>query len=168
MEAYLRSKARLFRDHLAPGAIAVVNIDDAVAEQDHRRRARTPAPRCCACGREADTPRPSSDLLERRSDSRERAPGSGCLRASFDVELPLLGDFNLENLLVAVGIGRALGIPPEMLAAGVARLPAGPGPDGARAPASGRADPTVLVDYAHTPDAVDKLLRAVRPLCKGA
>jgi UDP-N-acetylmuramoyl-L-alanyl-D-glutamate--2,6-diaminopimelate ligase len=86
--------------------------------------------------------------------------------ATLEIELPLLGDFNLENLLVAVGIAEALGIPPETVAQGVARCPQVPG----RVEVVGddiEGAPTVIVDYAHTPDAVDKLLHAVRPLVEG-
>jgi UDP-N-acetylmuramoyl-L-alanyl-D-glutamate--2,6-diaminopimelate ligase len=82
------------------------------------------------------------------------------------VQLPLVGDFNLENLTVAVGIAVGLGISPEAIARGVAACPQVPGRVqrvGAELPGT----PTVLVDYAHTPDAVEKVLRAVRPLTRG-
>jgi UDP-N-acetylmuramoyl-L-alanyl-D-glutamate--2,6-diaminopimelate ligase len=85
---------------------------------------------------------------------------------AFSVDLPLLGDFNLENLLVATGIARALGIEPDVVARGIASCPQVPGRM-ERVVATGHEEPTVLVDYAHTPDAVEKLLHAVRPLCQG-
>jgi UDP-N-acetylmuramoyl-L-alanyl-D-glutamate--2,6-diaminopimelate ligase len=84
----------------------------------------------------------------------------------FEVALPLIGDFNLENLLVAAGIARALGIDSEQIARGVAGCPQVPGRM-ERVTGTGVNEPTVLVDYAHTPDAVEKLLQAVRPLCRG-
>ncbi|MEN8161825.1 MAG: cyanophycin synthetase, partial [Myxococcota bacterium] len=83
-----------------------------------------------------------------------------------DVTLPLVGDFNVENLLVAVGIAVALDLPSDAIARGLASCPQVPG----RMERVGAADaeaPVVLVDYAHTPDAVEKLLRAVRPLTSG-
>jgi UDP-N-acetylmuramoyl-L-alanyl-D-glutamate--2,6-diaminopimelate ligase len=86
--------------------------------------------------------------------------------ASLDVELPLLGDFNVENLLVAVGVCVALGIPHDAIARGVAGCPQVPGRV-ERVDAGLPGEPTVLVDYAHTPDAVDKLLRTVRPMARG-
>jgi UDP-N-acetylmuramoyl-L-alanyl-D-glutamate--2,6-diaminopimelate ligase len=84
----------------------------------------------------------------------------------FEVELPLIGDFNLENLLVATGIARAMGIDSDLIASGIAACPQVPGRM-ERVTGSGINEPSVLVDYAHTPDAVEKLLRAVRPLCQG-
>jgi len=83
-----------------------------------------------------------------------------------DVALPLLGDFNLENLLVASGVAAAAGAPPEAIAAGAAACPQVPGRV-ERIRADERDEPTVLVDYAHTPDAVEKVLRTLRPLTPG-
>ena len=59
-----------------------------------------------------------------------------------------------------------MGIDHQTLAAGIAACPQVPGRM-ERVLGSGENEPTVLVDYAHTPDAVEKLLCAVRPLCKG-
>ncbi len=164
MDAYLASKARLFRDHLAPGACAVVNIDDPVADKVISV-ARDAGAEILRVGRGPDA---RADLRLVSSESglegtRARLEDAG---GAFDVALPLLGDFNLENLLVAAGIARALGIDADTLAAGVAACPQVPGRM-ERVVGDGRAEPTVLVDYAHTPDAVEKLLRAVRPLCTG-
>jgi UDP-N-acetylmuramyl-tripeptide synthetase len=82
------------------------------------------------------------------------------------VALPLVGDFNLENMLVAIGIACALGVPSEAIAQGIASVPQVPGRV-ERVGAEIAGAPTVLVDYAHTPDAVEKLLRTVRPLARG-
>lgn len=164
MDAYFASKARLFRDHLAPGAVAVLNVDDE-AGQKMLEVARDAGADLLRVARGADADAElrligSKSTLEGTRATLEDATGR------FDVELPLLGDFNLENLLVAVGIGRALGLDHDTIAAGVADCPQVPGRM-ERVVGTGRDEPTVLVDYAHTPDAVEKLLRAVRPLCEG-
>jgi UDP-N-acetylmuramoyl-L-alanyl-D-glutamate--2,6-diaminopimelate ligase len=83
-----------------------------------------------------------------------------------EVEIPLVGDFNLENTLVACGVAVALGIEPGVIAEGIARCPQVPGRV-ERAGTGASAEPTVLVDYAHTPDAIDKLLATLRPLAAG-
>ena len=164
MDAYLASKARLFRDHLAPNATAVVNIDDASGEKIIGV-AREAGASILRVGRGANA---TADL--RLIDHEIRLEGTrATLEDSdgrFEVSLPLIGDFNLENLLVAAGIGRAMGIDHETLAAGIAACPQVPGRM-ERVLGTGENEPTVLVDYAHTPDAVEKLLCAVRPLCKG-
>jgi UDP-N-acetylmuramoyl-L-alanyl-D-glutamate--2,6-diaminopimelate ligase len=83
-----------------------------------------------------------------------------------EVAVPLLGDFNVENLLVAVGVAIGLEIAPSAIASGVQACPQVPGR--VERVDDGRPEtPTVLVDYAHTPDAVDKLLRTVRPMARG-
>jgi UDP-N-acetylmuramoyl-L-alanyl-D-glutamate--2,6-diaminopimelate ligase len=161
MDAYLDSKALLFRNHLVPGGAAVVNIDDPAAEK------------FLAVARDA-----GAQLVRTTRDPRREAEivleaAEGDLNASrarvaihgtpLDLTLPLVGDFNLENLVVAVGVAAALGIEPEAIREGTAACPQVPG----------RMEvvrseipecPTVIVDYAHTPDAVAKLLEAVRPL----
>jgi UDP-N-acetylmuramoyl-L-alanyl-D-glutamate--2,6-diaminopimelate ligase len=164
MDAYLASKARLFRDHLAPGATAVINIDDPAAEKliDFAREAGAAILRV---GRGSDA---RADLRLVRSEialdgtRAELEDDEGRV----ELALPLIGDFNLENLLVATGIAKALGISSSDITAGVAACRQVPGRM-ERIQGPGEHEPLVLVDYAHTPDAVDKLLGAVRPLCRG-
>jgi UDP-N-acetylmuramoyl-L-alanyl-D-glutamate--2,6-diaminopimelate ligase len=164
MDAYLASKARLFRDHLGPGAVAVVNVDDPAGEKI-LAVAREAGAEILRVARGAEA---RAELRLVQSEIRLAGTTAELEDASgrFAVELPLIGDFNLENLLVACGVARALGIAPETIAAGVAACPQVPGRM-ERVVGSGRDEPTVLVDYAHTPDAVEKLLLAVRPLCQG-
>lgn len=82
----------------------------------------------------------------------------------FNFVSPLVGAANLQNILGAVGVGFALGLPAEKILDGVQQLKAVPGrlekveqPLGI----------SILVDYAHTPDALEKVLGAVRPLTRG-
>jgi UDP-N-acetylmuramyl-tripeptide synthetase len=162
MDSYLASKARLFRDHLAPGAVAVINIDDPAAEKiiGFAKEAGADILRV-GRGRNAHAElRLNESKIQLEGTRAELEDESG----RFEVELPLIGDFNLENLLVAAGIARALGIDSQLIASGIAACRQVPGRM-ERVRGSGIDEPTVLVDYAHTPDAVDKLLRAVRPLC---
>lgn len=176
MDSYLASKARLFQDHLAPGATAVINIDDPVAEK-MIAFARDAGAKILRVSREreaqAELRLVNFDIaLDGTRAELEDASGR------IEVALPLIGDFNLENLLVATGIARALEIDFSEIARGIASCPQVPGrmervrgPDGDSSDRDSdsetKSEPIVLVDYAHTPDAVDKLLRAVRPLCRG-
>jgi UDP-N-acetylmuramoyl-L-alanyl-D-glutamate--2,6-diaminopimelate ligase len=77
------------------------------------------------------------------------------------VALPLLGDFNIANALGAAAVALALGMPIADVAQRLSVAPQVPG----------RLErlhtcPTVLRDYAHTPDALDRALRAVRPFTR--
>jgi UDP-N-acetylmuramoyl-L-alanyl-D-glutamate--2,6-diaminopimelate ligase len=77
---------------------------------------------------------------------------------------PLIGAANLQNIMGAAGVGLALGLEASAVTQGIRQLKAVPGRLEKVANALGI---TVLVDYAHTPDALEKVLGAVRPLTRG-
>jgi UDP-N-acetylmuramoyl-L-alanyl-D-glutamate--2,6-diaminopimelate ligase len=164
METYADAKAQLFRHHLKPGGVAVINLDDPRAER-FLAAARAGAARTLGVSRR---PEAGAELCVESAEvslsgvrARLALP-SGPL----DLTLPLVGDFNVENLLVAVGIALGLGISPETIARGVAACPQVPGRM-ERVASDVATQPVVLVDYAHTPDAVEKVLRTVRTLTQG-
>jgi len=163
MEAYRVSKERLFRFHLAPGARAVVNIDDQAGASIVRaaESANASVLRVSRHDASADIFLEEADVGIEGSRACVRTPAG-----SLDVTLPLVGAFNLENMLVACGAGIAAEIPLPAIREGIDHCPQVPGRMervGADLPQA----PTVLVDYAHTPDAVEKVLASLRPLCSG-
>jgi UDP-N-acetylmuramoyl-L-alanyl-D-glutamate--2,6-diaminopimelate ligase len=81
-----------------------------------------------------------------------------------EFDSPLIGAANLQNILGAVGVGRALGIDADVVAEGIKQLRSVPGRLEKVANERGI---TILVDYAHSPDALEKVLDAVRPLALG-
>jgi UDP-N-acetylmuramoyl-L-alanyl-D-glutamate--2,6-diaminopimelate ligase len=78
------------------------------------------------------------------------------------VRLPLIGDFNVVNALGAAAAAYALGASTEQIAARLSSLPQVPG----RLELLNES-PAVLRDYAHTPDALERALTAVRPFARG-
>jgi UDP-N-acetylmuramoyl-L-alanyl-D-glutamate--2,6-diaminopimelate ligase len=168
MEAYRDAKALLFARHIAAGGVAVVHLDDSYAPA-FVEAARSAGVRLVTTSRRpetgADVALLSADVSLSGTRAAVRLPGPPGA-APLEVTLPLIGDFNLENMLVAVGIATALGVAPASIAAGLAAVPQVPGRV-ERVHAALPGAPTVLVDYAHTPDAVEKLLRTVRPLAQG-
>jgi UDP-N-acetylmuramyl-tripeptide synthetase len=81
---------------------------------------------------------------------------------SLTVQTGLIGDYNVANLLAVIGGLRALGLALDDI---VAALPAiTPVPGRMQRVGEGQGAPQVVVDYAHTPDALDKALQALRPL----
>lgn len=80
-----------------------------------------------------------------------------------DVRTPLIGDYNVSNVLAVIGGLRALGIPLADAAAACSALTPVPGRM-QRVPHTGAPGPEIVVDYAHTPDALDKALQALQPL----
>ena len=81
-----------------------------------------------------------------------------------EFDSPLIGAANLQNILGAVGIGRALGIDADVVAEGIGQLKSVPG---RLEKVANPRDITILVDYAHSPDALEKVLGAVRPFTRG-
>ncbi len=76
----------------------------------------------------------------------------------------LIGTANLQNILGAVGVGFALGLPADSIVQGIGRLNYVPG---RLEKIDNNLAVSILVDYAHTPDALEKVLGAVRPLTQG-
>jgi len=85
-------------------------------------------------------------------------------RGPFTMTSPLVGQHNLENILTATGCGIALDLPLEAIQAGIAATTAVPGRLEPVADPGGR---FIYVDYAHTPDALENVLRALDALRQG-
>ena len=83
---------------------------------------------------------------------------------SFDVQLPLVGDFNVSNALVAFGMALELGVRAPVIARGLCNVEPIPG----RMEVVPHDGPfTVVVDYAHTPDAIAAVLGSLRAITQG-
>ena len=97
---------------------------------------------------------------------------AGAAVSGHSVRTSLIGGFNVENLLVVAGCLRALGVPLAEVARALATLTPVPGrlqrvaPVAAVAAVGQGLQPAVVVDYAHTPDALDKALQALAPLAR--
>jgi len=83
----------------------------------------------------------------------------------FEVESPLLGEFNVENVAAAVAAALAQGVGASAVARGVERLE--PIPGRLERVGAGEGAPAVFVDYAHSPDALRRVLETLRPLTPG-
>jgi UDP-N-acetylmuramoyl-L-alanyl-D-glutamate--2,6-diaminopimelate ligase len=156
-QAYLRAKATLFERVGSEGGTAVVNVDDPGAKEIEPFAAGATIVSYSPSGQDADL---------RALDVRFGATGS-----SFDldagatgrvaVELPLIGEFNVANAICAVGIALAAGVGLKAVARALAVAPSVPG---RMAPIAMGQPFSVIVDYAHTPDALGKVLRLLRGL----
>jgi len=160
LDDYFTAKLRLFTDYVElaepdKAMVAVVNIDDAFGG---RIIQQTPA-RTVTYG---------LDEIAQVSASHTRIGTSGIDfmltlpdHRPTEVRLNLLGSFNLYNALAAAACGWGLGVAPEAIVAGLEQLKGVPGrfervDEGQ--------DFTVIVDYAHTPDALENILKAARKL----
>ena len=150
MEEYFEAKARLFSPELSERA--VVNLDS----PQGRRLLRSDLP-TVTFGKG-----PGADV--RATDVRVTRFGISFSVDELEVRSSLRGGFNVENCLGALATARALGIPDDVSAQGIADVRGVPGR--LEAVEEGQ-DFLVVVDYAHTPDGVDNVLRAARRLAPG-
>lgn len=150
LEEYFSVKARLMR--CVPPECRVVNIDD-----EHGRRLAEQIGATWTVGT-------SSDAAV-RAESLELGPTSSTFRlvtpaGAAELTLPMAGEFNVSNALVAAGCALALGIALPVVARGLEHAPQVPGR--LERIDTGTRGFTVLVDYAHTPDGLAKAITAVR------
>ncbi len=161
MEAYFTAKARLFTELLPPDGTAVLNADSAEAmrlAEMCRRRGQTVIGFGAATGADlrlvAARPLASGQEIELQVFGERRT-----------FVLPLMGAFQASNALAALGLAIATGAPVERALDALPLLQGVPGrlehvashPNGA----------PVIVDYAHTPDALETVLGALRAHCRG-
>lgn len=186
-DSYFAAKASLFREYLGPGGpgsadstergVAVLNADDArvssLAAELHAHDVWTVS-------------------TQAASDARARVVAATCSLDGIDAVLdldgcrlalrsPLVGGANLANLLAVATLAHATGIPSEAIAAGLSSCPAIPGRmERVHGPSAepghkGEKDrkarkekrPAVFVDYAHTPDALERSLGALADQAAG-
>ncbi len=157
MENYFEAKAQFFTMLREKEGAAVLNLDDPAGK---RLQEMMPG-RVVTYGltAEADVTALTPAYTLQGIRATIRTPwGTGKLQS------PLLGRHNLYNLLAAVGVGGALGIPVKRVLEGLATVRNIPG---RLEPVEAGQPFDVVVDYAHTPDALAWVLRALRELCTG-
>jgi UDP-N-acetylmuramoyl-L-alanyl-D-glutamate--2,6-diaminopimelate ligase len=152
MESYYEAKRRLF-DLRKAGAPGVVNVDDPFGRRLHAE-ADPPILTYSPSGRPADFRAQAvrCDLSGTELDVAREG-------ATFRIVSPLAGRFHVGNILAAAAAGIALGIEPAEIVSAVASVARVPGRF--ERVEAGQPFP-ILVDYAHTPDALERLLAAVR------
>ncbi len=159
MEDYFRAKALLFSPEYLQG-LAIINIDDPVCDR-LIKQIQSPVWRYSVSERTADLY--TSDLQYKPSGV------SGILhtpKGDIAFESPLVGQYNLANLLAAVGTALHLGVDLQLIAQSLPQFPGVPGRM-ERVQISPLQDISTIVDYAHTPDSLENLLKAARPFISG-
>ncbi len=148
-EQYFHAKAKLVK-HLAPDGLEVVNADDPAWQRMRREHRRI-------------------TFGERKGEVTARKIVAGAGGSGFElvtplgtapVRLPLLGRFNVTNALGVAATAWGMGLPIETIAERLSHAPQVPG----RMERIGSRPCTVLRDYAHTPDALERALEALRPI----
>jgi UDP-N-acetylmuramoyl-L-alanyl-D-glutamate--2,6-diaminopimelate ligase len=162
MARYWESKRKLFVDHLKPAdgdhpLRAVVNTDDPNGRELAGQLSAT-----ALCSAASGT----GDIVP-RNVVRDLSGIRGSIatpKGDIDFDSPLVGDFNLDNILSAAGAALALGVEPEAIAAGITACRCVPGRLERIVEGGER---FIFVDYSHKPDALENAITALRKLTSG-
>lgn len=157
---YFHSKLKLFVELAQEGSTAVINVDTEYGEAFADRSADHGLNVIKVGWRGSDwrireiTPKPSSQNMKLEVAGKP-----------YHVELPLVGEFQVANAVGAAAMAAHSGVDQDTAIAAIAKLEGVPGRlELAAHTADGN---PILVDYAHTPDGLDKLIRAARPHTRG-
>ena len=164
MDDYFLAKSRLFTDYLSVSPkvrkAAVIYADDsrgaelAAMAHEHGLAVWT-------YGEDASSDVHPLNVSKSVSGLHGKITAKGQV---IECDSPLIGGANLQNILGAVAVGLALELDADVVAQGIRQLKAVPG---RVEKIDNECGITILVDYAHTPDALEKVLSAVRPLTQG-
>jgi len=159
MERYRAAKAILFRELLCPGSGVAVLFADDEDGLAMRREVRGPVLTVTRQPRGADVA-----VLDRRLGADGTTLRLATPSGPLALTSPLVGEFNLANILLAAGMALAHGIDRDAVATGIGRVGGVPG---RLERVTNPLGVLCLVDYAHTPDALGRALDVVRPLSAG-
>lgn len=160
IEAYFKAKMRLFDTLLPQGAPAIVFADGKFSEKAAKHIADA--------GRKALTVGRKGDFIKLKRVEHERFRQYAELEFGgeiYELYLPLAGEFQIANALTAAGLALVCSVPPASVFRALERLQGAPGRlqlVGATALGA-----PVYVDYAHKPDALENVLKSVRPFTNG-
>jgi UDP-N-acetylmuramoyl-L-alanyl-D-glutamate--2,6-diaminopimelate ligase len=155
-DAYLSAKLRLFGEVVRDGGVAVVNADEGNAEA-FVQAARVRGLKLVTVGSKGETLK----LISRTPNTDGQALKIAVADVIYDVALPLAGGFQASNALVAAGLAIGLGDQADKVFAALAHLKGAAGR--LEKVAYAKSGAAVYVDYAHTPDALETVLQAIRP-----
>src|SRR3954467_3974599 len=159
---YLDAKLRLFRDLVPPGGAAVISADHECSGEVIDA-ARAKHLRIIAVGRNADGEGEGIRLCAAAVDGFAQQLMLEHRGRRYTIKLPLVGEFQIENALVAAGLAIGTGSDPSDVLATLEHL------EGAKGRLERVGDyngAPIFVDYAHKPDALAKALQALRPYAR--
>jgi UDP-N-acetylmuramoyl-L-alanyl-D-glutamate--2,6-diaminopimelate ligase len=159
---YLAAKLRLFRDLVPLGGAAVISADHECS-QEVIEAARARGLRIIAVGRNGDGAGEGIRLVEAEIEGFAQKLTLEHRGRKQTIKLPLVGEFQIENALVAAGLAIGTGSEPAAVLAALEHLE---GAKGRLERVGEHNGAPIFVDYAHKPDALAKALQALRPYAK--
>jgi len=158
MESYLAVKKRLFREFLPASEKdpwAIINLDDPLLRDLPQQLSPL---RTMTYGLDHGVIRAPQREISLQGIQATLATPAGTM----EIETALIGEYNLYNILAATAVSIALGFPAEAIIRGIKGLSVVPG----RMEQVGEGNPWVFIDYAHTPDALEKSIQAIKRLAR--
>jgi UDP-N-acetylmuramoyl-L-alanyl-D-glutamate--2,6-diaminopimelate ligase len=159
---YLAAKLRLFRDLISPDGAAVISADHDCS-QEVIDAARERKLRLITVGRKGDGAGGGIRVIASGIDGFAQRLELDHLGRKHSIRLPLVGEFQIENAIVAAGLAIGTGSEPGEVFAALEHLE---GARGRLERVGERNGAPIFVDYAHKPDALAKALQALRPYVK--
>jgi UDP-N-acetylmuramoyl-L-alanyl-D-glutamate--2,6-diaminopimelate ligase len=159
---YLAAKLRLFRDLVSPDGAAVISADHDCS-QEVIDAARERKLRLITVGRKGDGAGGGIRVIASGIDGFAQRLELDHLGRKHSIRLPLVGEFQIENAIVAAGLAIGTGSEPGEVFAALEHLE---GARGRLERVGERNGAPIFVDYAHKPDALAKALQALRPYVK--
>ncbi len=163
VDAYFEAKSRLFtgslqRDTTAGAAAAVINTDDAWG----KRLVKMASAPVVTYGLKEPCDVTAHDIRVSRNGLRARLITR--TNGEINIQSPLIGDFDIYNIMAAASAAMALGLDSEAIASGIEDMEKVPG---RMELVKNDRSLAIVVDYAHTPDALEKALHAAKRITKG-
>jgi UDP-N-acetylmuramoyl-L-alanyl-D-glutamate--2,6-diaminopimelate ligase len=155
MEAYFAAKRVLFDTLLREDGHAVLNLEDPRSET----LAKVSRGKVIGYSTQGPADFEAHKITLSLAGTRFELKGP---QGTFPVRTPLLGRFNVQNILAAVAAAHAMGVEPRTALEGIGAVKGVPG---RLERVDAGQDFSVIVDYAHTDDALRKLLETIRDLC---
>lgn len=164
LEEYGAEKARLFTEELASSSaqkkIAVVNVADEFGAQLAKKLRGVSQIQTVTFSVSGSA---DARVLQAKKSRKGTELEVEICGKRFTLKSQLIGSYNVENILTAATALIALGYSPEQVAQAIAKVPLVPG----RLERASELEPAAFVDYAHTPDALEKAQAALRELTPG-
>jgi UDP-N-acetylmuramoyl-L-alanyl-D-glutamate--2,6-diaminopimelate ligase len=162
MDAYFEAKKLLFTRYLASDGVAVINVDDSYGKKLYDSLTGIEAGRKVAVSRlgiVSANVKPEGPVENTEDGLKMLLPAISGER----FETPLCGDFNVDNVMLVLSWAKAIGVPEAAMRKALVDIRV-PGRFEKVWNKNGR---HVIVDYAHTPDALERVLSTARSLCRG-
>jgi UDP-N-acetylmuramoyl-L-alanyl-D-glutamate--2,6-diaminopimelate ligase len=159
---YLAAKLRLFRDLVAPDGAAVISADHECS-QEVIEAAGARGLRIISVGRNGDGAGEGIRLVGATVEGFSQNLALANRGRNYTIKLPLVGEFQIENALVAAGLAIGTGSEADAVFATLEHLE---GAKGRLERVGEHNGAPIFVDYAHKPDALAKALQALRPYAR--